>query len=820
MPGMTDATMAPESLLAAMTLDEKCAFVAGRDLWHTPGCERLGIRPLKVSDGPVGVRGDQWAGGATSTSFPCGSALGATWDPDLVERVGAALGSEARDKGVHVVLGPTVNLHRTPLAGRNFECYSEDPRLSGTLGAAWVRGLQSQRVACTVKHFAANDQEHERMTVSAEADERTLRELYLRPFEIIVRDGGAWGVMSAYNRLGGTYCGEHPWLLTTVLRDEWGFDGFVISDWFGTHSTAAAAAGLDLEMPGPAQWFGPQLARAVADGAVAEAVVDEMVRRLLRIYDRTGALDPDDDRPSSERSVEHRALAREAAAASFVLLHDQRSVLPLDAATLRSIAVIGPNADIANVQGGGSARVSTRHEVTPLDGIRERAGTEVAVQFERGCVNHKTMPPFETRRHATGPLTVEYFGDAEWSGQPVRVDRSTRSYHLWLGQWCPEVPLHFSARVTGTIAVDESGPWSLSLVSAGRSRLWIDDELVVDNWDPQPGEFFFGMGSSEVIGEQTFEAGREYALRAEFVTTMPGVAGLVIGMLPPIPDDMMERAVAAAAAADVALVVVGTNSDWESEGIDRADLALPGRQRELIERVAAANPRTIVAVNSGAPVDLGWRADAGAVLQCWLPGQEWGDALAAVLFGDADPGGRSPTTLPEHLTDTPAHAGGVSDYPGVGGTVHYGEGVFMGYRGYDRDDITPAFCFGHGLSYATFEYGPLALSAASITATSGVVARVDVTNTSTRSGTEVVQCYVRDEIASEPRPVRELAAFAKVQLAPGETRSVELVVDARAFAFWSTTGRDWLTEPGRFEIAVGRSSRDLRATATVDVMPR
>ncbi len=804
-----------DSLVAEMTLDEKCAFVAGRDLWHNPGCDRLGLRPLKVSDGPVGVRGDQWSGSASSTSFPCGSALGATWDERLVGEIGECLGREARDKGVHVVLGPTVNLHRTPLAGRNFECYSEDPLLSGRLATAWVRGLQSQRVGCTVKHYAANDQEHERMSISSEVDERTLRELYLRPFELAVREGGAWGIMTAYNKVHGTYCSEHPRLLKEILRDEWAFDGFVISDWFGTHSTVeAAAAGLDLEMPGPPAWFGDKLATAVHEGAIAESVVDEMVRRLLVVYERTGALDPGDDRPDEERSIdrpEHRATARAAAIGSFVLLRNEGSLLPIDVASVRRVAVIGPNADIANIQGGGSARVTPQREITPLDGIR--AGFEAAeVVFERGCVSHKTIPAIEARRTAeSAGFTVEYFANSDFAGEPVRVDRMPRGYHMWLGNWSDDVPPSFTARSRATVVVDEPGEWTFSLVSAGRARLHVDRELVIDNWDPTPGEFFFGLGSTEVTGRRLLEPGRSYDVVVEFQTTVPGLAGMQLGLLPPVGGDMMERAVEAAAGADVAIVVVGTNGDWESEGHDRENLALPLRQRELIERVAAANPRTVVAINAGAPLDVEWVDLVGAALWCWLPGQEWGDALAAVLRGDADPGGRLPTTLPRRIEDTPAY----TNYPGEGGQVRYGEGVFMGYRWYDARAIEPAFCFGHGLSYASFEYGDLELSSDGLAPGEPLTVTVAVTNTAERPGTEVVQCYVHDPATSVARPPQELAAFAKIELAPGERREVTLTLDDRAFAFWSPETHAWTVEPGELEIRVGRSSRDIRATATV-----
>ncbi len=800
-----------------MTLDEKCAFVAGADLWHNPGCERLGLRPLKVSDGPVGVRGEQWTGEARSTSFPCGSHLGSTWDVELLERVGECIGREARDKGVHVVLGPTVNLHRTPLAGRNMECYSEDPLLSGKLGAAWIRGLQSQRVGCTVKHFVANDQEYERHSISAEVDERTLRELYLRPFEIAVREGGAWGVMSAYNRVNGVHCSEHPWLLSTVLREEWGFDGFVISDWYGCHSTEPMArSGMDLEMPGPHQWFGARLAEAIRAGAIEEAHVDRMVANLLQLYDRTGALDADDDRHYGEElsidRPEYDAVALAAAVGGMVLLKND-SLLPLDPSTTGSIALIGPNAEVANIQGGGSAQLNPRRQVTPLEGLRARFGDD-RVRFARGCSSWRTVPPIEARLTANrSGFVVDYFDNVDLDGAPRRTDRIPRGNLMWLGQWADDVPLAFSARCTTTFVPDETGDWTLALQQAGRARLFVDGEVVVDNREPQPGDFFFGMGSAEARGVVALQSGVEYRVEVEFSATTPGLSGLLIGALPPLPDDMLETAVEVARAADVAVVVVGTNGDWETEGRDRESIELPMQQRELIERVAAANARTVVCVNAGAALDLGWLTDVGAALWCGLPGQEWGTALAAVLAGDDEPSGRLATTMPKRLEDTAAF----TNYPGEAGQVHYGERVFMGYRWHDTRAIEPAACFGHGLSYTTFEYANLMVTPEVVADDDRVTITIDVTNTGERLGSEVVQCYVGDVEASVARPEQELVSFAKIELDPGETKTVDLDIDVGALAFWSIDDSQWRVEPGTFEVRIGASSRDIRAAATLQV---
>jgi beta-glucosidase len=810
-----------ETLVSNLTLDEKCLLVAGTDLWHLPAIERLGIPALKVSDGPSGVRGERWTGRA-SALFPCGSALGATWDPALVERVGAALGAEALDRGVHVVLAPTVNLHRTPIGGRNFECYSEDPHLSARLAVAFITGIQGTGVSACVKHYAANDTEFDRMTISSEPDERTLRELCLVPFEAAVTEAGTWAVMAAYNRVYGTFCSEHPMLLDEVLRSEWGFEGLVMSDWYGTHSTVPAAnAGLDLEMPGPPQWFGPALAAVVRAGEVAEAVVDAKVRRVLTLGERTGLFDRSDSPTHEERSVdraEHRALARDAAVGSIVLLKNESALLPF-ASDIRTLLVIGPNADIPALEGGGSAAVTTHPVLTPLEAIRDRAGADVEVVFERGCVSHRRTPPLEGRRLSEREMRVEYFAGADFSGPAVLEETTARAWFMWLGPWDPAVAPVFSARVSGTFVAEETGAWRFSLTSAGRSRLLVDGTVVVDNWEPTPGgsESFFGLGSTEVGADVWLEAGSEHAIVVEFANDgLPGLGGMAIGCEPPRPDDLFERAITLAAHADAVVMVVGTSAEWETEGRDRKRMDLPGRQDELIARVAAVNPRTVVVVNAGSPVGMDWAADVPAVVQLWFPGEEGPPALAAVLFGDADPGGRLPLTIPCAIEDSPAF----TSYPGERGTVVYGESVFGGYRWYDRRRIEPRFAFGHGLSYTSFGFGALELDRTELGPDDGLIElRVPVTNTGTRAGTEVVQCYVHDVEASVARPEQELRAFAKVSLGPGQSASVVIGLDRRAFAFWDPGTHDWAVEPGNFEIRVGASSRDIRAVTVVTATP-
>ena len=805
-----------EALLGEMTLEEKVALSTGVDLWHTGCVDRLGVAALKVSDGPSGVRGERFSG-TRSTSFPCGTALGATWDTDLVRRVGEAMGDEARGKGVHVVLGPTVNIHRHPLAGRNFECYSEDPHLTARMAVAFVEGVQSRGVGCSVKHFVANDQEYERMTISAEVGERTLREIYLPPFEAAVREAGAWAVMSAYNRVGGTYCGENRGLLTGTLKEEWGFDGFVISDWWGTHSTAGAAnGGLDLEMPGAALWFGEKLVDAVRSGEVAEDVVDGMARRMLRAAERTGALGgPSPAEEVCDEDPLKTSVARRAATESAVLLRNERDVLPLDSPSIRTIAVIGSLAVFPAVMGGGSSMVTPHRVRTPLDSLRTAVGDSIAVVYERGAAVPPSPLPVLTVDHLEGPMRAEYRSGSGFDGQAEIVEEGTRANFVWLPDWTDAIDLSaYTVRSSARVLPEEDGEWHFSLTSVGKSRLFVDGALVVDNWDARRrGKSFFGLGSEEVTGEIEMTSGEARDVVVEYSSEGKPMGGMAIGCFPPTRPDAVERAAEAAAAADAAVVIVGTGQEWETEGRDRPHMDLPWEQDALVDAVVAANRRSVVVVNASAPLTLPWVENAGAVVWQWFPGQEGGPALADILLGKESPSGRLPTTLPVRLEDTPAFA----HYPGEGGVVRYEEGVFVGYRGHDAHGPDPLFCFGHGLSYTTFEYTNLAVDPPSPGQGDAVRVALDVTNSGGRAGAEVVQCYVHDVAASVARPPQELKAFARVHLEPGETRRVDLALDERAFAFWDDVAHGWTVEPGELEIRVGASSRDVRLTSTVTV---
>ena len=786
--------------LTSVPLAERAALTAGSDFWHTAAAPTLGLGSLHVTDGPNGARGATW-GSTTSSCLPCGTALAASWDTDLVERIGRVLGAEARGKGAGVLLAPTVNIHRYPLAGRNFECFSEDPLLSAQTAVAYIRGVQSEGVGCAVKHFVCNDQERDRMTVDVEVDERTLREIYLPPFEAAVREADVYAVMSAYNKLAGLHCSENPDLLERILRDEWGFEGVVVSDWFGTHSTEAIAMGLDLEMPGPAAFLGEHLLAAVIEGRITQDRVDTAAGRVARLIARTtgGQL--------GTRAIESAAVAaREAAIAGAVLLRND-GVLPLPATPLR-VALLGPYADRLTPQGGGAAEVTPPYVVSPLEALRVRPGVEV--RCEQGCALPGQVRQIDPRLLSvgdrTGVLSVEYFAGPALLGEVVSTELFHQTRLIWTGPPAGVADGLYSARARATFTPDTSGIWRFGVVSAGTSRLLLDGRVVCDNTDPQPGDTFFGMGSTEITADLMLEAGRSYQLLAEFASTdgpMP-LGGLQLGAELVPAADACARAAAAAAAADIAIIVVGSDSRWETEGTDRASMLLPGEQDALIAAVAAANPRTIVVLNCGSPVEMPWATDVAAVLQLWYPGQEGGTALADILFGDAEPGGRLPVTLPRMLEDSPTHASYVAEVSD--GSARYLEGLHVGYRHYDAHEVEPRFCFGHGLSYTTFAYGELEIEERD----EAVHVRLQLSNTGSRAGSEVVQLYVQPPRGTVTRPVQELKAFQKVRLAPGESTTVELTLPDRAFAHWDIAAHDWQVEPGTYQLLVGASSRDIR----------
>lgn len=793
-----DATAHLRPLLERLSLEQKVALVQGADFWTTVPLPEIGLRAMTLSDGPAGVRGPRWDERDPSLSLPSGSALAASWDVDLAYHYGAAAAVEARRKGVDVVLGPTINLHRSPLGGRHFECFSEDPELTAELAAAYVRGLQEHGVAATPKHYVANDSETDRFTVDVQLDERTLRELYLLPFERAV-EAGAWALMSSYNAVNGVTMTEND-LLETPLNSEWGFDGVVISDWTAVRSLDSVPAAQDLVMPGP-QTAWQALAEAIRAGELDQADLDRKVLRILLLAERVGALGT---APAAPAVLDGPAFARAAAVAGSVLLCND-GILPLDASALGSVAVIGQNARDARIQGGGSATVLPERVVSPLDGLRA-ALPGVSVQYELGAVVQEgvaELPLAQLTNPVTGQPGVRVsFVDA--AGSVVFTEDRFSSDLVWFGGDAPVALVH--TLILETIYTpDHSGEELLGFSAAFPTRCYVNDELVLEDAPMVEGTDLGAafLNPPSATARIALTAGTPLTIRAEFLVAVDGQAALPalgarIGFAPDDsdPDGLIARAAALAAASDVSIVVVGTNSKVESEGYDRVSLDLPGRQDDLVRAVRAANPRTIVVVNAGSPVILPWASEVAAVLQGYFGGQEFGSAIADVVTGAAEPGGRLPTSWPARLADVP-----VLDVAPVDGALRYAEGIHIGYRAWLRAAAEPAFAFGHGLGYTSWSWDSLRRD--------GDFVEVQLSNTGQRAGKQVVQVYAERHDSAVERPIRWLVGFAAVHAEAGEQSTARIAVPARRLANW-VGGRDghWNVEPGSYTISVGASLAD------------
>lgn len=835
---MTDDTTTPDdefgneltALMAGLGLEEKVRLLTGRDFWSTHPIESIGLRSMVFSDGPSGVRGPVWDERSPSLNLPSATALSSSWDPGIAERYGAASAGEARRKGVDVVLGPTINLHRSPLNGRHFEAFSEDPVLTAELAAAYVRGVQAHGVGATPKHYVANDFETERFTADVEVSERALRELYLLPFERSVTASHAWLVMSAYNSVNGVTATENE-LLESPLNSEWGFDGVVISDWTAVRSLASAEHAQDLVMPGPVGPWGEKLVEAVRGGEIAEAAVDRKVRRLLTLAARVGALEGFAPATRPGRVGDGVAFAREAAAEGTVLLRND-GVLPVTP-DVASIAVIGNNAEQARTQGGGSATVVPDRVVSPLDGITA-AFPGADVRYALGAVVQEglsVLEPEAMRNPVSGEAgaRVRFLGA---DGAEIYAEDRFASSLVYLGG---DAPVGEAATVEFTTVYTPPRGRSarLGFESVGTGRIHVDGQLLGEMTSEPEGEDLGAalLAPPTATVPMDLVEGRPVEIRIELSRPPSGggiasALGLTVGIEPDTsdPDGLVREAVEAAREADVAVVVVGTNSRVESEGYDRASLALPGRQDELVEAVLEANPRTIVLVNSGAPVLMPWRERTAALAVTYFGGQEYGNAVADLLTGDREPGGRLPTTWPAEQSDVP-----VIDVTPRDGVVRYDEGIHIGYRAWLRADRTPAYPFGFGLGYTTWElagaHAAQASEASGAAETDGdrtspgtadragtTVVRAAVRNTGDRAGKQVVQVYASRADSAIDRPVRWLVGSAVVRAEAGAEATAEVRVPRRAFAHWD---EGWRVEPGEFTLHVGFSVADLPEELTV-----
>jgi beta-glucosidase len=827
----TDERGDESDLLTRLSLEEKVHLLTGADAWSLNAIASVGLRSMVVSDGPSGVRGRRFDPRHLSSSLPCPVALSATWDEDLVTEVTRALGVEARSRGVDVLLAPTVNIIRTPLSGRGFECFSEDPFLTSRIAVAYVRGVQEAGVGASVKHYVANDSETDRRTYDAVITEQVLRELYLPPFEACVLEADVAMVMAAYNSVNGDTMTANRPLLRDLLKGEWGFQGVVVSDWSATRTTEPTAlGGLDLAMPGPRGPWGDQLVAAVRAGAVPESDIDDKVLRLLGLARRVGALDSipgsvsrdggagEPDAADTPPSLIDHTLMREVTSRSFVLLRNEDALLPLNHTDVRRVALIGPNVALPQTQGGGSVRVLPVVRPGVVDSLRT-LGEFDEVDVQEGCATWATIPPPPSGsvrdpvsgdigvrvevRDASGTLVYEATHPTSvltwWDGLPATVHRPGSELLI---------RARYRAAVDGTHMVGVAGVGLLSISVDGSERAeatTLPPTEVVEAFSRPP----------ELRVPIELRAGADVEIRAAFRPTIRGPeAGFVtmrLGVTPKVDEDqLLDAAVAAAVAADVAVVVVGSAEGTESEGYDRDTMSLPGRQDELVRRVAAAQPKTVVVVNSGMPVLMPWVDDVKAVLQVWFPGQAFGEALTDCVLGVAEPGGRLPVSVPREESDSPVlHA------KPKGGTLTYAEGLLVGYRGYDRDEREPLFCFGHGLGYTEWSYDSLSLEDEAVHAHEDLGVVVTLRNTGHRGGREVVQVYLEPHEDEPDRPLRTLAAFATVDADAGESVSARLVIPSRAFARFDPDVRDWIWRPGTYTVRAGRSSRDLRLSQPV-----
>ena len=803
-----------EALLGEITLEEKVSLLAGEDMWHTRRVARLGVPSFRMTDGPHGVTVSGELSGP-ATCFPTGVGMAATWDMDLIREVGSALGRETRAKGNQVLLGPAADLHRSPLNGRNYESYSEDPFLAARLTVACVQGVQREGVGACIKHCTANNQQTAQSRTSSEVDERALREIYLPPWEAAVREAGPWAIMTSYNLLNGEYTSANRHLLTEIIKGEWGFRGFIVSDWRGVHSVDAANAGLDLEMPGPGKYMTQEtLLPAVQRGEVSEAVIDDKVRRLLATVVRTGLMGGRELPDGELDTPRHRTLARRVAEEGIVLLKNAGGVLPFKRDGIGTIAVIGPNAAEARLGGGGSSSTTPFYAVSPLEGLKRKCGDDVRIVYVEGCsfkgnlpvVQAEYLSPAGDVGNAQG-LTGEYFANPDLEGAPAmaRADVQVDFSWGWRSPGGAAPKGGYSARWTGRLTAPETGRYRLGMTwEDGGVRLYLDGEALIDEWGRPEGENFealYAVRSRSVAVD--LEAGQARGLRIEYRKT-GNKASVRFEWEAPGRGDAVRQAAEAAARSDAAVVFAGLSNLYEGGNNDKVDIDLPGAQTELIEAVAAANPNTVVVLINGSPVRMDpWIEKAPAVLEAWYPGQEGGNAIANVLFGDVNPSGKLPETFPRRLEDNPSYG----NFPGEGGKVHYAEGIFVGYRHYDRKQIAPLFPFGYGLSYTRFEYRNLQVLPEGIGIGDGFEVSVAVRNAGERAGKEVVQLYVGDLASSVERPVRELKAFEKVDLEAGEVRTVRFALDERALAFYDLERKAWVVEPGDFEIVVGGHSR-------------
>ena len=803
-----------KQLIKDLTLEEKVELLSGFDAWQTNKIDRLGIPSIKMSDGPNGVRGDGNSG-KSSACFPCAISIGSSWNLNLINTLGEELASEAKLKDVDVLLGPTINIHRHPLGGRHFECFSEDPFLTGKIAIEYVKGVQSKNIAACLKHFVGNDTEFERYTVSSNIDERTLREIYLLPFEMAIKEANAKVVMSAYNKLNNIYCSSHKNLLIDILKDEWGFDGYVVSDWGAARDTVEnAIGGLDLEMPGPARSWGKNLITAINDKAVPEDLINDKVKRILNVASFCKRFENPIRKPEMDNDSKlKRKLLKDAAQEGMVLLKND-GILPLKK-DIKSIGIIGPNAEKAQIIGGGSATLVPYHESHPVSSFQNNFSEKTIVKSAKGCHTYRYLPEINKSLTKENGFLVEYFNVTDNKNDFIS-SKVLRGSKFWIFEGFakdiigtedrPDIFVKFSC----TYVPDISGEHAFEIFAIGKSKLLINNEEIIDNWtDPLPGDAFFAHGSSSKRGASRLEKDKSYQIEIQykFEGNFPAI---YIGCQPPDKINLLDEALNIAKEVDEVILLVGTNSDWETEGNDRVDFNLPGEQNTLIEKVLEINPNAIIVLNTGSPVDMPWVNKAKSILQSWYAGQEYGDALFEILTGLVNPSGKLPTTFPKRIEDTPAY----SCYPGENLQMSYDEKLLIGYKWYDRKKIEPLFHFGHGLSYTNFEYSNLRISNSD---KNNFTCSFNIENVGDISGFEISQCYISFMNCDEDEPIKKLQGFDKTYINSGEIKKIEICLDSKSFSTWDIKNHQWEIKKGVFNILIGSSSNDIKLKDSINL---
>lgn len=779
-----------DDLLARLTLEEKITLLGGVDSMHTNPIERLGIPRFNMSDGPVGVHNY-----GLCTVYPAGICLAATWDPQLAHREGIAMGRDARARAVHVHLAPGVNIYRVPQNGRNFEYFGEDPHLAAQVTKNFILGEQSQGVISTVKHFACNNQETERGTISVEIDERTLREIYLPVFEAAVKEANVRAVMSSYNKINGIWSSHNNWLLNEVLKKEWGFTGLVMSDWGAVHDAHdAATGGCDLEMPSGKYMNAENLLPLMKEGKVTQAMIDDKIRRFFRVMIEMGFLDRPQLKPEIPRDDPSSALvALEVARSGIVLLKNDRNLLPLDRAKLRKIIVTGSNAHPAIFCGGGSAFSDPFKARSILEGITFAAGDAGKVEFIPSLDTNDLGYLSQASNFVNESLQAEYFANEKLEGEPALKRTDSRINFDWAGNGPGSgLPKNkFSARWHGKIKPEKTGAYRFFVRSDDGSRVKLDGRMIIDFWSDH------AMETRDTTVE--LEGGKTYDIEIEFYD-VKGSAAIQFAWCEAQPK-YTPKQLDSMKSADAVVACVGFSPGTESEGSDRK-YELNATQLADLKLLSELNPNVIVVLHSGGGVEMNpWIDSVRALLHAWYPGQEGGTAIGEILFGDVNPSGKLPISIEKKLEDTP----GFANFPGKNGKVAYAEGILVGYRWYDAKKIQPRFPFGFGLSYTKFELNDLELQQQS----GQTVVSVTVRNIGTRPGAETVQVYVNTPGRAVPRAPQELKAFAKVHLSPGEVKQVKLSVPNDSLRYWDVQSKGWKLEPGEYEFRVGTSSRDL-----------